>query len=167
MLLTNVLKYILGILLAIVILSIGGFVAALYIMNRTTILPAKPIFANDQPSVKNQASKSVSLKDQATPQSETQEGAPVAMPTPSAKPIPPGAYPARVTWSQGLVLRAEPKPDALRVGGVAFRQKVFVLEESPDKAWQKIRLQSNDKEGWIRTGNTQKLLTEYTHQPVQ
>ncbi|MBW4588942.1 SH3 domain-containing protein [Aetokthonos hydrillicola Thurmond2011] len=154
---TNILKYTLGFLLAIAILAVGGLIGGLYMMNRTTILPAKPIFANDQASVKNQASKSVVVKDQVTSKPETKNQSPIPTPTPTAKPLPPGAYQARVTWQQGLVLRAQPEQDAERVGGVGFRQKVFVLEQSPDKAWQKIRLQNGDKEGWVKAGNTQQI----------
>ncbi len=158
----NILKFVLGFLLAIAILAGGSFVAALYVMNRASIPPAKPIFANDTPLVKGQAPKSAVAEAKATSKPEAKTKSPRLTPTPSTspktaqspKPLPAGAYPARITWSQGLVLRSEPKPDSERVGGAGFNQKVFVLEESQDKTWQKIRLEGSDQEGWVKAGNT-------------
>ncbi|MBR8837253.1 MAG: SH3 domain-containing protein [Stigonema ocellatum SAG 48.90 = DSM 106950] len=157
----NVLKFILGFLLAIGILAGGSFVAALYVMNRASIPPAKPTFANDNPSVKGEAPKSAVAEGKATSKSKANVAS-NSTPTPSAspktvespKPLPPGAYPARVTWSQGLVLRSEPQMDAERLGGVGFRQKIIVLEQSQDKIWQKIRLEGTNQEGWVKAGNT-------------
>lgn len=85
----------------------------------------------------------------------------------STKPLPPGAYPARVSWSQGLILRAEAKQDSERIGGVGFNQKIVVIEESEDKVWQKIRLEGSDKEGWVKAGNTQKVDAQDNSQPTQ
>ena len=73
------------------------------------------------------------------------------------KPLPPGAYPATVTWPQGLILRAEPKVNAERRGGIGFIAKVIVLELSNDKSWQKIRIESSGKEAWVKAGNTKKI----------
>ncbi len=50
-----------------------------------------------------------------------------------SKPLEPGAYQARVTWSQGLSLRSEPNGDAERVGSAAYNQQIVVLGESADK----------------------------------
>jgi len=154
----NILKFILGFLLAIAILAAGSLVAALYVMNRASIPPVKPVFANDQPLRNDQAPKSAVAKGKATHQPETQ-ALKSSTPTPaeSLQPLPAGAYRARATWSQGLVLRSEPNQEAGRVGGAGFRQKVFVLEQSPDKTWQKIRLEGSNKEGWVKAGNTQQV----------
>ncbi len=151
----NILKFILGFLLAIAILATGSIVAALYVMNRASIPPAKPVFANEK---KDQAPKSAAAKSKVTHQPETQ-ALESSTPTPSEspQPLPPGAYRARVTWSQGLVLRSEPNQEAERVGGASFRQKIFVLEQTPDKTWQKIRLEGSNKEGWVKAGNTKQV----------
>jgi|SRR5579883_784679 uncharacterized protein YgiM (DUF1202 family) len=158
----NILKFVLGFLLAIVILAAGSFVAALYVMNRTSIPPAKPIFANDKPlkKVQQPTPKAEAANPKATRQAKIPaQNSPSPTPTPSAslKPLPAGAYQARITWNQGLVLRSEPNSDAERIGGVGFNQKVFVLERSPDKAWQKIRVEGSAKEGWIKSGNTKQI----------
>jgi Bacterial SH3 domain len=174
MIISNVLKYILGIFLAIVVLIGGGAGTALYMMNRTAVPPTKPIFANDSPEIKAQAPKTPGASPVLTPiPVEAQTPKPNATPTlspdttESTKPLPPGAYPARVSWSQGLILRAEAKLDAERVGGISFNQKIIVLEESPDKVWQKIRIEGSDTEGWVKAGNTKKVDDQDNSQPTQ
>jgi hypothetical protein len=158
----NILKFVLGFLLAIAILAAGSFVAALYVMNRTSIPPAKPTFANDKPVAKEPeetpkaAVKPVKTARQLKSQSENSVQA-TATPSVSPKPLPAGAYQARITWNQGLVLRAEPQSDAERVGGVGFNQKVIVLEHSEDKTWQKIRVEGTSKEGWVKSGNIKQV----------
>jgi hypothetical protein len=32
-----------------------------------------------------------------------------------------------------------------------------VLEESPDKEWQRIRVEDGNREGWVKGGNTEKV----------
>ncbi|WP_026082562.1 SH3 domain-containing protein [Mastigocladopsis repens] len=178
----NVLKYTLGILLAIAILAGSGFATALYFMNRTSAPPTKPIFANDSPSVKGQKPKvPVAKATKAASKPEAKgEASPKPTPTPttspkateSPKPLPPGAYQARVTWNQGLIVRAEPNQDAERIGGVGFNSRVIVLQQSEDNTWQKIRLEDGEsqQEGWVKAGNTQKVDQEdlqQTEQPEQ
>ncbi|BAY13018.1 SH3 domain-containing protein [Calothrix sp. NIES-2098] len=164
---SNLLKFILGFFLAIAILIGTGVATALYFMNRTAIPPTKPIFSNDRPTQRTQnvkATEKVAAKASPTPGTAS-NSTPSPTPTPtetpktqeSPKPLPPGAYRGTVTWSQGLSLRAEPKQDAERVGGVGFNQKVVILEESSDKLWQKIRQEDTNQEGWVKAGNTQKI----------
>jgi Bacterial SH3 domain len=163
---SNLFKFILGFLLAMAILVGGGVATALYFMNRSAIVPPKPIYANDNPQVKAQAPKtpapnsSATLEPVATPSASP-------TPTPTAteksqtdetnKPLPPGAFPARVTWPQGLSLRTEPKAESERAGGAGFNQKVIVLEESDDKVWKKIRIEDSNQEGWVKAGNLQQI----------
>ncbi|MCF2146151.1 SH3 domain-containing protein [Desmonostoc muscorum LEGE 12446] len=165
--LSGLVKYILGIFLAIAVLIGGGVAVALYFMNRTGIPPAKPIFSNDSPSVKAQAPKATEAGGKPTPTpgtptesspSSTSTPTPTESPqaTPSPKPLPSGAYRGRVSWAEGLSLRSKPNQDAERIGGVGFNQKIIVLEESEDKAWQKIRLEDSEQEGWVKAGNTEK-----------
>ncbi|MCV3214104.1 SH3 domain-containing protein [Plectonema radiosum NIES-515] len=174
MMVSNVLKYILGIFLAIVVLIGGGVATALYFMNRTAVPPTKPIFANDSPEIKAQAPKTPGASPALTPTPfEARTTKPNVTPTlspdttESKKPLPAGAYNARVSWSQGLSLRAEAKQDAEKVGGVGFNQKIIVLEESQDKVWQKIRLEDSDQEGWVKAGNTKKVDAQDNSQPTQ
>ncbi|MCG6136971.1 MAG: SH3 domain-containing protein [Nostoc sp. LLA-1] len=152
--LSGLLKFILGVFLAMAVLLGSGVAVALYFMNRSSTPPPRPLFANDTPSLGIAAPKATEVQASPTPP-------PTATPTPTPTPtptetLPPGAYRGRVTWSQGLSVRAEPNQDAQRVAGAAFDEEVIILEESPDKSWQKIRLQGQ-QEGWVRTGNTQRI----------
>ncbi len=161
---SNILKYILGFLLAIAILVGSGFAAALYLMNRTSILPTKPVFSNDQPSVKAKLQKQKVNKGTSTnPASTKVTPKTISSPTKtpgddeSSEQLPPGSYRARVTWPQGLSMRESADKGAQRIGGVAFIRKVIVLEQSPDKDWQKIRIDGSKQEGWVKAGNTQAI----------
>lgn len=162
--LADALKFILGFFLAIAILAVGGAAAALYFMNKSSVIPAKPVFVNDSTSLKAQVPASAVIGSTSTQEPETKK-APVSSPkatakaspkVPSPKPLPPGAYAARVTWRQGLVMRGEAKQDAERVGSVGYNQKILVLEESSDQAWQKIRTPDGKIDGWVKAGNTKK-----------
>jgi uncharacterized protein YgiM (DUF1202 family) len=147
---SGIFKFLLGIVLASAILLGSGVAAALYYISKVSVSPPKPVFANDKHMVKSHhSSVTASAKrkaSSATKSSSSQNASP--------KPLEPGAYTARVTWSEGLILRSEPSSDASRVGGVAYKQKVVVLEESADKNWQRIRSEDGTKEGWVKAGNT-------------
>ncbi|MEH2328154.1 SH3 domain-containing protein [Nostoc sp.] len=164
--LSGLTKFILGFFLAIAVLVGGGGAIALYFMNRTGIVPAKPIYSNDSPSVKAQAPKATNpegskasltpgTQAQSSPSStSTPTGRPLA--TPSSKPLPSGAYRGRVSWAEGLSLRSQPNQESEKIGGVGFNQKIIILQESDDKSWQKIRLEGSEQEGWVKAGNTEK-----------
>ncbi|MBE9197741.1 MULTISPECIES: SH3 domain-containing protein [unclassified Nodularia (in: cyanobacteria)] len=152
----NVLKFILGFVLAIAILTGSGVAVALYFINRTFIPPAKPLFANDSPSLQAQAPEGTEVKTTSTP---TPKPTPTPAPTPTPTPtdtLPPGAYRGLVTWPEGLSVRSQPSMDAERIAGVAINEELIVLEESQDKSWQKIRTQG-EQEGWIKIGNIQRV----------
>ncbi|MEH2064610.1 MAG: SH3 domain-containing protein [Nostoc sp.] len=160
-------KFILGFFLAIAVLVGSGVAVALYFINRTGVPPAKPVFSNDSPSVKAQAPKGTERgggKPTLTPETQAQSSpTPTSTPTespkatPSPKPLPSGAYRGRVSWAEGLSLRSQPNQEAEKIGGVGFNQKIIILEESGDKAWQKIRLEGTEQEGWVKAGNTEKV----------
>jgi Bacterial SH3 domain len=167
--LSGLTKFILGFVLAIAVLIGGGVAVALYFMNRTGIPPAKPVFSNDSPSVKAQDPKATEhagakptltsgTKTESSPSSTSKPTeSPKATPSPSSKPLPSGAYRGRVSWAEGLSLRSQPNQEAEKIGGVAFNQKIIILSESEDKAWQKIRLEGSEQEGWVKAGNTEKV----------
>ena len=148
------LKLILGFSLAIAVLLGSGVTIALYFINRTAVQPEKPIFANDRP-------KGITQKPKATPvkNTSTSKSKPTPKPTPkkTAKPLPPGAYEARVTWPQGLSIRDQPSLNGKSVGGVAVNRKLIILGTSNDKRWQKIRVADTNQEGWVKAGNTRRL----------
>lgn len=150
-------KFLIGFILAIAVLMGGGVAAAMYFMYKVTIHPPKPVFANEKPTVKAQG-KPDSATAKRTPEPATNPSA-TSNPseTSSPKPLEPGAYKARVTWSEGLSLRSEPTLDAERIGSVAYNQQIVVLEESTDKTWQRVRLEDSEQKGWIKAGNTERL----------
>jgi hypothetical protein len=151
----NFFKFLIGFILALGILGGGSVATALYFMNRAVPPPPKPEFANDPGRRVKRPKATVAKKKRVTPAAKTVP-TPTSAETPAAKPLPPGAYRARVSWGQGLSMRAEPTPGAQRVGGVGFNQEVFVLEESPDKTWQKVRVADGEQEGWVKSGNTRR-----------
>ena len=62
-----------------------------------------------------------------------------------------------MTQPIGLILRDSGNRDSNRIGGVGYKEKVVVLEDSPDKEWQKIRVEDGNREGWVKGGNTEKV----------
>jgi hypothetical protein len=148
--LSGIAKFIIGFIIGIFFLAASGAAAVYYFWTKLSISPAKPIFAEEQPQ-KSPIAKKVSLP---------QASKPKARPTPSKPPVkelPPGAYKARVKWPEGLSLRDGPTLNSNRIGGVMFNQEVFVLKQSDDQRWQQIRLAEGDQEGWIKTGNTERV----------
>lgn len=142
---SSVLKFFLGVLLAIAILAAGGLVAARVMMARLAVMPPKPMFPNDNPT-KPAAKPARPAADK--PVVEKQESA--------TKPLPEGAYAAKVSQSIGLIVRDAPSQDGNSISGVDFNERVTVIETSADGTWQKIRL-SNNQEGWVRAGNVEKV----------
>ena len=155
---SGLIKFLLGFSLAIALIVGGGVATAAYFLYKVTILPAKPVFANDKPTVKAKAKKP---PDAATAKRTSQPATkPSATPTsnnPSPEPLEPGAYEARVTWPQGLSLRSEPNQDAERVGSLDYNQQIVVLQESTDKNWQQVRLKDSEQKGWVKAGNTKRI----------
>jgi hypothetical protein len=145
-------KLLLGLFLAVAFLTGMGVFAMRYVA-QVTAPPPKPMFPNDRPSVK------VTAKPSATKPSAKPAAKP--SPQPSASPSPtalkPGTYYARITQPDGLNVRESPDKEANRVGGVIFNEQVIVLEESADGGWQRIRLESNGTEGWIKAGNSERV----------
>jgi hypothetical protein len=152
----NLLKFILGFVLALAVLSGTGLIVAFYFVNRTAVNPPKPIFANDN-------STSQTKKPQAISQTEPKEkiisiSSPIPAPSPIKSPnlLPPGAYQGIVTWAGGLSMRSEPDINSPSTSGVGTNKKVIILEESTDKKWQKIRIADTNQEGWVKAGNIQR-----------
>jgi hypothetical protein len=145
----SVFKFLVGFLLAIVLMAGASVAAALYFAAKLTTVPERPVFPNDKTPVQiaGAAPKSTA---QASPVSTSSDA-------PSPKPLEPGAYRALVTQPIGLILRDTGSRDSNRIGGVGYKEKVVVLEESPDKEWQRIRVEDGNREGWVKGGNTEKL----------
>jgi uncharacterized protein YgiM (DUF1202 family) len=152
-------KLLLGLILAISLLIGGGVALALYLRYTVIARPPKPVFANDT-MIKAKRSPDSTTAKRPTVSAAKFSPTPTPSKAPSPKPLEPGTYQARVTWSEGLLLRSEPNLDAERVGGVSYNQQVVVLEESADKIWQRIRLEDSQQEGWIKAGNTKRIEPE-------
>jgi len=143
---SNLAKVLTGIIFALTLLTIGGLTIARYLVEEFTAPPPKPIFAEEQnppPSPSAQPKPTSGAAIVASP--------PTPTPKPSPTPSRPSGKEARVTWSEGLVLRNTPDGDPS--GGVDYNDKVVLLETSPDGNWQKIWI--DGQEGWVKAGNVE------------
>ncbi|OLP19650.1 hypothetical protein BST81_03665 [Leptolyngbya sp. 'hensonii'] len=144
-------NFVIGILLAAALLAGAGVVTARYLIVKLTAPPPKPIFPNDKPIAAPAATKKPIVSP--TIQSET-------TPTPTLSPSPtlqPGTYKARVTQQVGLILRNEPSAASDRIGGIAYKEKVIVLEQSQDGEWQRVQVEGSSREGWVKAGNVERI----------
>ncbi|MBE9028368.1 SH3 domain-containing protein [filamentous cyanobacterium LEGE 11480] len=130
-----------GLLIAILILGVGGYFAVQYVLAQLTAVPPKPTFPNDNPNY----GKKVAKKTAKPPAAK------------KPKPLPAGAYKGKVKQPIGLIVRGAPSLRAGQLDGVEYNEPVIVLATSKDGRWEKIRYGSTDKEGWVKAGNTQKL----------
>jgi hypothetical protein len=144
---SNITKFLLGSVLGVAILIGSGVVVAYFLLTKLAEPPPKPYFANDKP-LTTVSSPAARPSTPATADSAS---------TNSASSLEPGAYEARVVYSGGLALRDNPSLDATRIGGVEYDQRIVILEESPDKQWQRVRSESGDLEGWVKAGNIERL----------
>ncbi|HEY9737720.1 MAG TPA: SH3 domain-containing protein, partial [Trichocoleus sp.] len=143
-------KLVLGVMLALLLLSLAGVATARYFMARLAILPTRPTYENDvpPPQATNAPTAAVPVAD--TGGSSTPQEA--AAPTPKATPTPAleeGDYEAVVVQPIGLVLREGPGTTFAQLGGIDYNDQIVVLEESPDKQWVKVRVTDGGQEGWI------------------
>lgn len=139
-------KFVLGIILAMLIMSLAGLSMARYFMTRMVEQPARPTYENDLPEGQKPTGKPAE-----SPASTEGEDAVAPPPKPAPKPQPTAtdanAYQAYVTTN--LNLRSGPGTSYDTVGGVGIDENITVLEE--DSNWLKVRL-SDGTEGWISSG---------------
>ncbi|MBW4487034.1 MAG: SH3 domain-containing protein [Trichocoleus desertorum ATA4-8-CV12] len=148
--LINLIKFLLGFALAIALLGLGGVVAARYFVTKLTAPPPRPTFANDKPA----ATKAAVAASGASGNTAAPQGDSSTAPTPALEP---GAYQARVVQPIGLILRDGPGSNSNQIGGIEYNSRVVVLEESPDKVWQRVRIEDSDRTGWVKAGNTERV----------
>ncbi|MGD1899251.1 MAG: SH3 domain-containing protein [Phormidesmis sp.] len=153
-------KFVLGIILAMLIMSLAGAAMVRYFMARSGEPPERPIYDNDLPEDQPVAaapegsdSPEVSaLEESAAAEIENApEPEPEADPEPDPEPAPEGGYDAYVTQPVGLILRSGPGVDYTNIGGIGYEERITVLGE--EAGWLNVLL-SNGEEGWIREGNT-------------
>lgn len=154
---SGLIKVLSGLLLAIAFLVGGGFLAAQYLITQFTTPPPKPTYANDKPSPT--AKPAVATKAAVAAIKPSSSPSPSASPsaTPSPQPSEAAGYRARVALNEGLNLREEPNRDSPRIDGIDYNDEVIVLEESPDKEWQRVRVEATNQEGWIKAGYTERV----------
>ncbi|MFE4105482.1 SH3 domain-containing protein [Almyronema epifaneia] len=149
-------KLIIGIALALVLLSLAGVATARYFMSRLADLPEKPLYENDAGLTSPEATaESASTASTAT---ITSTAAPEA--DPPAEELPPNSYKALVVQPIGLVLREGPGLNYTQLGGVENNEEVIVLSTSDDQQWLQVRLPRNGQEGWVKAGNTRQIETD-------
>ena len=165
---STIFQFILGFILGVALIaSVGAGVAYFYFTRMSSHTPTKPVFEEETKSPPSPQQDEIAEADSAiTPELTTQpeaipettpEPEPIPEPEPEPEPeLPPNAYFARVTWPQGLSLRAEPSLDAERVGGIGYNARIIILEYSSDQKWQRIRIPESQQEAWVKAGNVEK-----------
>lgn len=149
--LSGIAKFFIGFLLGIALLACSSAAAVYYFWTQLSTVPSRPTFSEEKPQPAPAAKKAMATA------SKTAANKPATIVKSTPKELPTGAYKARVSWSEGLILRDAAGAEAVRVGGVAFNQEVFVLQESADQRWQKVRAVDGELEGWIKSGNTDRV----------
>ena len=151
-------QFILGFLIGVALIAGSAVGAAYYYFTKvSSSVPEKPVYPEEStttPVAQQPAEDESQLDIESLSNVETQPE-PVAEPVTES--IPPNAYYANVTWSEGLSLRAEPSIDADRIGGVGYNARILILEDSADKRWQKIRIPGSEQEGWVKAGNIKRV----------
>jgi hypothetical protein len=178
---SGVLQFTLGFFLGLLIFVGGVSLVGYLVFSRLAATPPRPVFPEEnktvvkpKPTVK--PTTTATKDDQKTDQtqtgettkteekSKTEEAKASPSPEPSATPspddkkeeLPAGAYQAKVVWSGGLSLRANPDKTSERVGGVDYNDALVVLEKSSDGKWVKVKVPDSDQVGWVRVGNIKK-----------
>ncbi|NES85097.1 MAG: SH3 domain-containing protein [Moorea sp. SIO2B7] len=159
--LSGFIQFILGFIIGVLLLAGGTATAAYYFFTKMAAPPARPVFSEEKPKPKNVAQTKTSPVPAKTGTKENKPQKPkkeTPKPSPKKKEqLPAGAYRARVTWSQGLSLRAEPTIKAERVGGVGYNSELIILKYSSDRKWQKVRVPNTGQQAWIKAGNVRKV----------
>lgn len=145
-------KLILGVAIALILLSMAGVATARYFMGRLSVLPPKPLYGDEMPVPEPEAAPETAAEPAVEPPPEPAPAEPPPEPA-----LEPGAYNATVVQPIGLVMREGPGVEFPQVGGVDVNEAVVVLEEPADQSWVKVRVVSNGQEGWVKAGNTRRV----------
>jgi hypothetical protein len=144
-------KFVLGLILAMLIMSLAGLSMARYFMTRMVEQPERPTYENDLPEDQKPAAKAPEASDaQASDAQSSENTEPAAKTEPETKPEAEketdsaDGYNAYATTD--LNLRSGPGTTYDSIGGVGTDENVTVLEE--DGEWLKVQL-SNGTEGWV------------------
>lgn len=165
--LASVLQFLLGFAIGIALLVGTGAATAYYFFTRLSALPPKPEFPPQPETVvpvgETAATATVATATEAavvapSPASEPEPAPPeeepvAAQPETIQERFGEDAYRARVTWPQGLSLRASPTLQASRVGGIYYNDEVVAIGLSTDGRWQKVYIPASGQQAWVKAGN--------------
>lgn len=147
-------KFVLGIILAMLIMSLAGLSMARYFMTRMVEQPERPTYENDLPEDQRPVAKAPDADSDAVDEPGPEVTAPEPDPEPEPEEAPErtnsGDGYATVNQPVGLVLRSGPGTDYRSIGGLDFQESVEVISE--EGGWLNVIL-SNGEEGWIKDGN--------------
>ena len=156
-------KFVLGIILAMLIMSIAGLSMARFFMTRMVELPERPTYQNDLPEADrpNDAAAAPERDETGAPKAVVAEAGEVDEPEAEAEPepeeveedddaLPEGEYRATVNQPVGLILRDGPGTSYAQIGGLDYQESMIVFAE--DSGWLNVEL-SGGRTGWIKDGN--------------
>jgi uncharacterized protein YgiM (DUF1202 family) len=158
---TGLSKLILGIAIALILLSLAGVATARYFMGRLSVLPPKPLYGDELPAAPPPTAAPPAIAPEPDPTAQATPAVEPPPPNPNLDPDPapelePGTYRAVVIQPIGLVMREGPGVEFPQVGGIDVNEAVVVLEEPADQAWVKVQVVANGQEGWVKAGNTRR-----------
>ncbi len=153
-------QFIIGFILGLILFSAGIAGGAYWFLTKAAVNPSKPIYEEEKTTATktgvNSGNNNSANTNQVSNDNTTETVAKTEL-EPEEEQLPTGAYRARVTWSTGLSLRANPSIDAERIGGIGYNWEIIILSLSEDGNWQKVRIPSSGEEGWVKAGNVQKI----------
>ena len=149
--LVGLIKFICGIAIALLVISLAGAATARYFLTQLSTLPERPVYDNDAPVAQPASETSAAAEAPAQPAQPAAAEEPELTEEPAAKAL----YEATVTYGAGLLVRTGAGADYETIDGIDYEETVEVLEESG--RWFRVRTRSG-VEGWIKgQGNTQRL----------
>lgn len=149
-------QFIIGFIIGTIFFAAGIGGGIYFFLTTMSVNPSKPVFSEEKQEEANKNQPSQANNNVNNQSSNTNQNT-NSQPSKEEENLPAGAFRARVTWSTGLSLRAEPNKDAERTGGIGYNSEIIILSQSNDKQWQKVRIPGSGEEGWIKAGNIEKV----------
>ncbi len=147
----NVVKFILGVIVGIAAIgAIAGAGGYYFFTTNLSVQPKRPTFAEEnkpKPKPKPITTPKPTESEKPDPKKDKEK---------EEKELPVGAYGATVIWEQGVSLRQEAADSSAKIGGVAFKEKVTVMQENTEKTWVQVRSSDGTLEGWLKSGNLER-----------
>ncbi|KPQ37302.1 MAG: Bacterial SH3 domain [Phormidesmis priestleyi Ana] len=137
-------KFVLGIILAMLIMSLAGLSMVRYFMTRMVEPPDRPSYENDLPEDQRPVAQSPTTAAAGTPETANAGSAAAPELEPQRDENPEGSYSASATTN--LNLRSGPGTSYDSIGGVGIDESVTVIGE--DSGWLNVLL-SDGNEGWV------------------